>query len=105
MLHWVTDLKTGLKWALAPEDMEWKKAKAWCKKQGGRLPERFEIVQLFDKGATFVTFLMQNKTFWTATPYKGLCDGKRYAWVVDFDGGATLFAEKIRNFNVVCVKN
>ena len=90
-----TTAKT-IEWGKSSEDtMNWNEAKEWCKKQGGRLPTRLELLQAYvDKVKGFKT----DATYWSAT------ESITYnAWEQSFDTGVQNIYNKHNNYYVRCV--
>ena len=89
-----TTAKT-IEWGKSSEDtMNWNEAKEWCKKQGGRLPTRLELLQAYvDKVKGFKT----DAIYWSSTECSTY-----YAWGQGFGTGAQYTYNK-SNYYVRCV--
>src|SRR3989339_1785082 len=78
MKEWYKDPRTGLEWGLIlKKRTTWKKAKDWVEEQGGRLPTRVELIDLFENGPEEIKSGMKNKYLWTSLPHpntKGLSE-------------------------------
>ena len=90
-----TTAKT-IEWGKSSEDtMNWNETKEWCKKQGGRLPTRLELLQAYvDKVKGFKT----DAIYWSATEYSN-----SYAWIQSFDTGVQFYTNKGGYNYVRCV--
>ena len=90
-----TTAKT-IEWGKSSEDtMNWNEAKEWCKKQGGRLPTRLELLQAYvDKVKGFET----DAYYWSSTEYY-----TNYAWTQSFDTGVQSYYNKFHYSYVRCV--
>ena len=62
------------------EILNWKDAKEWCEKQGGRLPTICELLQAFNDGIKG----FKNLRYWSATGYRKNTNG---AWNMFFNDG------------------
>ena len=88
---WVRDSLCGIEWGPSSEDrMPWAKAKDYCAKLKGRLPEVNELQSLVDYSkhdpAIDKSLFPDTKSswYWTGTEVAG---GSGYAWGVGFYGG------------------
>ena len=98
---WQKDPKTGLKWGpIAEKPMAWQEAMDWAKEQRGRLPERGELIQLFDSNLKNIIISMYPKIFWSSSFLVGYTD---YAWDVNFNYGYVRYDNKTIDFYARCV--
>ena len=99
---WQKDPKTGLEWGpIAEKPMAWQEAMDWAKEQGGRLPTRAELLQLFDFGPKNIVKPMKSNKFWSLLS----CFYYVYnAWYVNFNYSDTNNNDKIRDYAVRCVR-
>lgn len=88
---WVRDTLAGVEWGPSSEErMTWSKAKEYCGKLGGRLPEVNELQSLVDYSkhdlAIDKKFFPDTNSswYWTNTEVAGY---SYYAWVVGFYNG------------------
>jgi len=88
---WVRDIILGIEWGPSSEEsMTWDKAKEYCAKLGGRLPEVNELQSLVDYSkrdpAIDKNLFPDTKSswYWTGTEVAG---GSVSAWLVGFGGG------------------
>jgi len=88
---WVRDSLLGVEWGpSSANEMDWKAAKEYCKKLGGRLPEINELQSLVDYRnyvpAINKEVFSDTKTswYWSGTTHAGYSG---YAWIVGFNGG------------------
>jgi len=88
---WVRDNLCGIEWGPSSEErMPWAKAKDYCAKLKGRLPEVNELQSLVDYSkhdpAIDKSLFPDTKSswYWTGTKVAG---GFGYAWLVTFDYG------------------
>lgn len=88
----ITDSKTGLQWAPAPDrDTNWFQAKDYVKefKLGGfsdwRLPTKTELQVLYNNGIDPTILNVSNKWVWTSE-----IEEPSFAWYVNFHNGVPL---------------
>jgi len=77
----------------AEEKINWHKAKAWCEKQGGRLPTLEELEKAYEDKVSGFDY---EGFYWTSTPYY---DGAYYVKFSDgysYGGVDTYFVYSVR---------
>lgn len=107
---WVRDNLLGIDWGKSnDETIDFKAAQKYCKKQGGRLPTREELITLIDdtrrSPAINTAVFPDTKTddwYWTGTPLAGSSDD---AWVVYFNYGYVLYYNKDLRYYVRPVRS
>jgi len=86
----------NIRWGKSSEDtMNWNEAKEWCKKQGGRLPTRLELLQAY---VYKVKGFKTDAIYWSSIEYNTL-----YAWTQSFDTGVQSYYNKFHYSYVRCV--
>lgn len=100
----ITWTKIGdLEWSENLGEMSWGKAVAKCKKLGGRLPTRVELIDLFDNHYEEMKKLPDynfGSTFWSST--ENYSDAAN-AWRVYLTDGNTYTVAKTLSYYVRCV--
>lgn len=71
------------------EQKTWKDAGAWAKEKGGELPNRHDMLALFENEATRAKF--EATWYWTSQTYARLAD---YAWLQYFGYGGQYYGRK-----------
>ena len=107
---WVKDLRTGLEWGPSSDKkMNWENAKSYCEKQGGILPERFELESILDltkyNPVVDKDFFPDTKTddwYWSNTQHAGF---PGVAWFVGFGDGYVGYSDKGLYFYVRPVRS
>lgn len=104
---WIKDTQTSIEWGpSSKKEINFKDAEAYCVKQGGRLPTRFELESILDletyspaiDKAVFPD--MQSSYYWSSTPYAAY---KGARWVVGFyNGYVNGYGESFGNFVRPC---
>ena len=84
--------------------MNWHEAKKWCAVQGGRLPTRLELLDLYDNHYEECRKLTGNdpeKWYWAVTE-----SSATGAWYVNLSSGGTDYYNKATSsFYVCCVRD
>ena len=97
---------SNLEWSTEIEpDQTWNKAIKQKRKDGWRLPERWELIRLIDwcLKNNFKGFEdMKDLYFWSSSSYAGSSVG---AWVVCFDDGYVVALDKYDVYAVRCVRS
>lgn len=101
---WIRDALLGIEWGPTAENlMNWKEAKKYCTKLGGRLPEVNELQSLIDYSkhnpAIDKDVFVDTKSswYWTGSEVAG---NSYNAWVVDFYYGGVYNTNKANNYYV-----
>mgnify|MGYP001209283976 CR=1 FL=1 len=84
-------------------EMTWEEAKEECKKLGGRLPTRMELIDLFDNHREEIKKLSNSPAynFWSSTE---VYSSATYAWGVGLSYGLTFYNGKSNGYYVRCVR-
>ena len=92
---WIQDSLLGLDWGPSSEKtMTFRKAEAYCKKLGARLPESNELMSLIDHSKRYPASVIDMKYddwYWTGTSVAGCPD---FAWCVPFYIGLVIYDNK-----------
>ena len=106
--NWVKDTQTNLEWGpSSSERMPWEKAKAYCEKEGGRLPTVRELESLIDRTkhnpAVDKDAFPDTKSawYWTSEVVAGYSG---CAWIVDFSDGVVCYSTKANSGYVRAVR-
>lgn len=100
--NWTKQVIEGktLEWGeVSEERMNWEEAKAWCEKQGGRLPTSAELLTAYE---TKVEGFMASY-YWSATTYPNT-GSQDYAIYVNFKYGDVSHLNKTFSSYVRCVR-
>jgi formylglycine-generating enzyme required for sulfatase activity len=92
----------NLEWSGELGEMDWHKAKKECKKLGGRLPTRVELIDLFENHEKERKKLIKDlpsNSFWSLTETSAA-----NAWAVDLGYGSTYGCAKTTPYQVRCVR-
>lgn len=106
---WIRDKYLGIDWGSSSDKrMNWNAAKTYCSKEGGRLPERFELLSLVDDTRRDPAINKEifsdtvSDLYWSGTTYAYWSDD---AWIVSFGVGHVYDVDKAGNYCVRPVRS